>query len=137
MASKVITCRILGGQESISAEHVLEVEGGLSALSRVLTDLKDTVNRNLSELVEREKSLNTIPQQQQEYEGTSESGDQRSSKSGHFTLHVCVDIPSFIWWPLQNTLKRGSAAFSRMVLYQKFHRSWSTMSADFLAFCNA
>lgn len=86
MANKVITCRILGGQESANTEHVLEVEGGLSALSRVLSDLKDTVNRNLSELVEKERSLNII-HQQQEYDETSGSGDQLTAIKG---MHLSI-----------------------------------------------
>lgn len=58
MANK-ITCKISGGQD-VDIEHVKDVvqsDNYLLALSAMLISLKDCVNKSLSELVEKERTV--------------------------------------------------------------------------------
>lgn len=78
MASQLI-CKISGGQDSI--QHVLDVgvsnDCYLSTLSDKLSVLKDIINSNLTELVDKEKALhasNGNRRSQKQYDDMSESG---------------------------------------------------------------
>ena len=71
-----LTCKISGGQNSI--QHVLDVDVSndcyLSTLSDKLSVLKDMINTNLTELVDKEKA-NGHRRSQKQYDDMSESGN--------------------------------------------------------------
>lgn len=82
-----MTCKISGGKEDVNIEHVHEVQGDnyLSSLSNTLTGLKDRINMNLSELVEREKALqpNWNEQSRNETSGSDEDVEVCSKRPKH------------------------------------------------------
>lgn len=72
-----LICKISGGQAGI--EHVLDVnvpsnDCYLSTLSDKLSVLKDLINSNLTELVDKEKASNGNRRSQKQYDDMSESG---------------------------------------------------------------
>ena len=70
---------ITGGQDGISVQYVQDVQSSpgrnyLTKLSEELTDMKDSVNALLTELVDKEKTMCTNRRSQEDLEDMSESG---------------------------------------------------------------